>query len=68
MYFPWQLHAETFSILADSAFPLVEQVMTPYKGHPLNLSAGQSKFNCHLNSKRQVSDVRKYRKYLHAND
>ena len=54
MNIPNQMAAETYSILADKAFPLVKEVMTPYKGKPQNLTPAQRKFNRHLNSKRHV--------------
>ena len=54
MDIPNQMAAETYTILADKAFPLVKEVMTPYKGMPNNLTPAQRKFNQHLNSKRHV--------------
>ena len=57
MYIPNLLPTETYSILADKAFPLVRDVMTPFKGKPANLTPAQRKFNKHLNSKRQVSTM-----------
>ena len=56
MDMPNQMAAESYSIQADKAFPLVKEVMTPYKGRPENLTPAQRKFNRHLNSKRHVSD------------
>ena len=55
MHIPNQLPVETFTILADKAFPLVKDIMTPYKGKPENLTAAQRKFNRNLSSKRMVS-------------
>ena len=54
MRFANQLPAHTYTILADKAFPLVKEVMTPYRGRPENLTPAERKFNRHLNSKRQV--------------
>ena len=54
MDMPDQLPAETYTILADKAFPLVKEIMTPYKGKAHNLTAAQRKFNKHLSSKRSV--------------
>ena len=69
MHIPNQFPTETYSILADKAFPLVKEIMTPYKGHPANLTPGQRKFNRNLNSKRQVSckcvDITSFRSFGH---
>ena len=54
MNIPNQMAGETYSILADKAFPLVKEVMTPYRGLPAHLTPAQRKFNRHLNSKRHV--------------
>ena len=54
MQIPYQLPVETYTILADKAFPLVKEIMTPYKGKVHNLTAAQRKFNKHLSSKRSV--------------
>ena len=54
MLFRHLMPAETYTILADKGFTLVQEIMTPYRGHPTALSLDQRKFNRHLNSKRQV--------------
>ena len=46
---------DTYHIVADSGFPLKQQVLTPFKNTELNpLNDVQKKFNTHLASKRNV--------------
>ena len=47
---------ETYHIVGDSAFPISQQVMTPFKReqNQAQLNDVQKKFNKHLSSKRNV--------------
>ena len=57
---------DTFHIVADSAFPLSQQVITPFKrmaGQDLNVI--QKKFNRNLSSKRNASILYKFHKQHH---
>ena len=43
----------SYHIIADSAFPCLKEIMTPYRRHP-GMTANERKFNKHLSSQRQV--------------
>ena len=59
MTYGTRILSETFSILADKAFPLCPEIMTPFKGKKdVKLTKKQSDFNSHMNSKRQVSNCK----------
>ena len=45
---------ETFHIIGDSAYPLSNYLMTPYRVRKQNMTVQQKKFNTHLASKRAV--------------
>ena len=45
---------ETFHIIGDSAYPLSNNLMIPYKLRKNSLTQEQKNFNCHLSSKRSV--------------
>ena len=45
---------ETFHIIGDSAYPLSNNPMTPYRVRKQNMTIEQKKFNTHLASKRAV--------------
>ena len=45
---------DTFHIIGDSAYPMSNYLMTPYKQRGLKLNDHQKKFNTHLASKRAV--------------
>ena len=45
---------DTFHIIGDSAYPMSNHLMTPYKQRGLKLNDYQKKFNTHLASKRAV--------------
>ena len=45
---------ETFHIIGDSAYPLSNNLMTPYRVRKQNMTIEQKKFNTHLASKRAV--------------
>ena len=45
---------ETFHILGDSAYPLSNNLITPYRVCKQNMTVQQKKFNTHLASKRAV--------------
>ena len=54
--------SETFSVLADKAFPLSPEIITPFKPvDDVPLTQEQWNFNTHMNSKRQV---KKYTHYI----
>ena len=42
----------TYHLIADSAFPCLKEIMTPYRRHA-GMTALERKFNKHLSSKRQ---------------
>ena len=46
--------ADSYSVLADKAFPLCPEVITPYKGGQVPLTQEEQDFNSHMNSVRQV--------------
>ena len=52
-YVPNQHLDETYHILGDSAYPLSNHVMTPYRVRS-NMSLAEKKFNTNLASKRSV--------------
>ena len=52
-YVPNQCLDETYHILGDSAYPLSNHVMTPYRVRS-NMSLAEKKFNTNLASKRSV--------------
>ena len=45
---------ETFHIIGDSAYPLSNYLITPYRVRKQNMTIQQKKFNTHLASKRAV--------------
>ena len=45
---------ETYHIIGDSAYPLSNYLMTPYRVRKQGMSVQQKKFNTHLASKRSV--------------
>ena len=45
---------ETYHIIGDSAYPMSNYLMTPYKARGVTLNEQQKKFNTHLSSKRAV--------------
>ena len=45
---------ETFHIIGDSAYPLSNNLITPYRVRKQNMTIQQKKFNTHLASKRSV--------------
>ena len=45
---------ETFHIIGDSAYPLSNYLITPYRVRKQNMSVQEKKFNTHLASKRAV--------------
>ena len=45
---------ETFHIIGDSAYPLSNHLLTPYRVRKQNMTLEQKKFNTHLASKRAV--------------
>ena len=45
---------ETYHIIGDSAYPMSNYLMTPYKARGVTLTDHQKKFNTHLSSKRAV--------------
>ena len=45
---------ETYHIIGDSAYPMSNYLMTPYKALGVTLNEQQKKFNTHLSSKRVV--------------
>ena len=45
---------ETFHIIGDSAYPLSNYLITPYRVRRQNMTVQQKKFNTHLASKRAV--------------
>ena len=45
---------ETFHIIGDSAYPLSNHLITPYRVRKQNMTLDQKKFNTHLASKRSV--------------
>ena len=45
---------ETFHIIGDSAYPLSNNLITPYRVRKQNMTVQQKKFNTHLASKRAV--------------
>ena len=45
---------ETYHIIGDSAYPMSNHLMTPYKARGAKLTDAQKKFNTHLASKRAV--------------
>ena len=58
---PVRFLAESFTILADKAFPLCPEIMTPYKkDRDTPLTEKQWVFNMHMNSKRQVLILRSW--------
>ena len=57
MQIPNPFIAESYTILADKAFPLMKEIMTPHRGRPEDLTPGQRTFNQHLKSKHQVTDL-----------
>ena len=57
---------ETYHIVGDSAFPISQQVMTPFKREQnQQLNDVQKKFNKHLSSKRNVRLKRSADMILH---
>ena len=53
-YIEGQMIQETFHIIGDSAYPLSNNLMIPYKLRKNCLTQEQKNFNCHLSSKRSV--------------
>ena len=45
---------ETYHIIADSAYPLSNHLLVPYRSRRTNISDSAKKFNTHLASKRSV--------------
>ena len=45
---------ETYHIIGDSAYPMSNHLITPYKARGVTLNDKQKKFNTHLSSKRAV--------------
>ena len=45
---------ETFHIIGDSAYPLSNNLMTPYRVRKQNMTIEQKQFNTHLASKRAI--------------
>ena len=45
---------ETFHIIGDSAYPMSNHLIAPYKHRGVKLTNTQKKFNTHLSSKRAV--------------
>ena len=54
MFFENQRIDETFHIIADSAYPMSNNLMSPYRSRGTSLTDAQKKFNTHLASKRAV--------------
>ena len=54
MFFDNQRIDETYHIIGDSAYPMSNYLMAPYKARGVKLTEAQKKFNTHLASKRSV--------------
>ena len=53
-YVPDRRIDETYHIIGDSAYPLTNNLITPYRVRKQNMTVEQKKFNTHLASKRSV--------------
>ena len=54
MHIPDQRLDETYHLIGDSAYPLSNYLLTPYKRRGAGITAAKKKFNTHLSSKRSV--------------
>lgn len=67
LHVPGRGMRQSYHLLGDKAFPILVQLMTPYRDYAHNpLTHAQRIFNQHLSSKRQVSTYFRITKHIEA--